>query len=136
MGFNIEQYEMYDNDSYSNAMGYGCELIIRKDKRKACEEARDARKGNVVASEETPDEQQLDEQPANKFGAGISKLKQLALKQKAKNALISNPNVASSNAAPLSSSTTPEKSKTGMYIGIGVGVLAIGVIAFFLIKRK
>jgi hypothetical protein len=31
---------------------------------------------------------------------------------------------------------TPEKSKTGLYIGIGAGVLVIGVMAFLLIRKK
>ena len=30
----------------------------------------------------------------------------------------------------------PEKSKTGLYIGIGAGVLVIGVMAFLLIRKK
>ena len=33
-------------------------------------------------------------------------------------------------------SVTPEKSKTGLYIGIGVGVFAIGIVTIILIKRK
>jgi hypothetical protein len=30
----------------------------------------------------------------------------------------------------------PEKSKTGLYIGIGVGVLAIGIVTIILIRKK
>jgi hypothetical protein len=30
----------------------------------------------------------------------------------------------------------PEKSKTGLYIGIGAGVLVIGIMAFLLIRKK
>jgi capsular polysaccharide biosynthesis protein len=37
--------------------------------------------------------------------------------------------------ATAPSSTAP-KSNTGLYIGIGVGVLAIGTIAFLLIRKK
>jgi LPXTG-motif cell wall-anchored protein len=32
--------------------------------------------------------------------------------------------------------TSPEKSNTAMYIGIGVGILAIGIVAIVLIKRN
>lgn len=31
---------------------------------------------------------------------------------------------------------SPEKSNTGLYIGIGVGVLAIGIVAIILIRKK
>jgi hypothetical protein len=33
-------------------------------------------------------------------------------------------------------SVTPEKSNTGLYIGIGAGVLVIGVMTFLLIRKK
>lgn len=36
---------------------------------------------------------------------------------------------------PLAS-VAPEKSNTGLYIGIGVGVLVIGTLAFLLIRKK
>jgi hypothetical protein len=41
-----------------------------------------------------------------------------------------------SDAPEPMSYVAPEKSNTGLYIGIGVGVLAIGTIAFLLIRRK
>lgn len=33
-------------------------------------------------------------------------------------------------------SLTPEKSNTGLYVGIGAGVLVIGIVAFLLIRKK
>ena len=41
-----------------------------------------------------------------------------------------------SDAPEQLSDVAPEKSNTGLYIGIGVGVLAIGVMAFLLIRKK
>ena len=106
MGFNIQEYELASKDNYSNAIGFGCELIIRKDKRAACEAARDIRKGNVVA----PDVE--DEAPKKS---------------------ISTP---TSIDAPMGGTPEAPKSNTAMYIGIGVGVLAIGIVAIILIRRN
>jgi hypothetical protein len=41
-----------------------------------------------------------------------------------------------SDAPEQLSDVAPEKSNTGLYIGIGVGVLAISVMAFLLIRKK
>jgi hypothetical protein len=106
MGYNIEQYELSNKDNYSNAVGFGCELILRKDKKARCEEARDIRKGNV-----TPPT--VEDEPVN-----IPK------------------KPATNNADDKSETTDTTKSNTGMYIGIGVGILAIGIVAIVLIKKK
>jgi hypothetical protein len=105
MGFNIEQYELA-KDNYSNAIGFGCELIMRKDKRAACEAARDIRKGNVSAP---------------------------TVEDEAPKKPISTP---ASIDAPMGGTPEAPKSNTAMYIGIGVGVLAIGIVAIILIRRK
>jgi hypothetical protein len=41
-----------------------------------------------------------------------------------------------SDAPEPMASVTPEKSNTGLYIGIGAGVLVIGVMTFLLIRKK
>ncbi len=108
MGFNIQEYKLA-KDNYSNAIGYGCELIVRKDKKAACESARDIRKGNVTApfTEDEPINTPKKTTPANTNTSGDT-------------------------------SGTPDapKSNTAMYIGIGVGVLAIGIVAIILIRRR
>ena len=108
MGFNIQEYEMRDN--YSNASGYFCEFILRKDKKAACESARDIRKGNVTAP---------------------------TVEDESKNTP-KNTNLANTNTSGNTMGETPDapKSNTAMYIGIGVGVLAIGIVAIILIRRK
>ena len=110
MGFNIQQYEM--GDVYSNgsgdAKGYLCELIVRKEKRAECEKARDSRKGNVDSS--------IEDEPIN---------------------TPKNPATNNTDKGGYKDETpAPEKSNTGLYIGIGVGVLAIGIVAIILIRRK
>jgi hypothetical protein len=109
MGFNIQEYELAKKDNYSNAIGFGCELIMRKDKKAACEAARDVRKGNVSVPT-------VEDEP-------ISTSKKPAL---------SNTNTS----GDTSETTDTQKSNTAMYIGIGVGVLAIGIVAIILIRRK
>lgn len=42
----------------------------------------------------------------------------------------------SSTDAPVSENIDVKKSKKGMYIGIGIGVIAIGVITFLIIKNR
>lgn len=125
MGFNIEQYEVYDNDSYSNGSGkFKAKLGIGSGKVKKALGIGDGKVfGKVVNKSKNAQFE------ANKYVTSGQKAidDEKAIDEEAKADKIL-------ATAPLSS--TPEKSKTGMYIGIGAGVLAIGVIAFLLIRRK
>ena len=109
MGFNIQEYKLASKDNYSNAMGYGCELIVRKDKKAACESARDIRKGNVT----TP---YTEDKPVNT----------------SKNPATNN----TDESVDTNGTPDAQKSNTAMYIGIGVGVLVIGIVAIILIRKK
>ncbi len=164
MGFNIEEYEMYDNDNYSNALGFGCELIINKKRKAECEKARDARKGgnaeNVTADtalskgafcvKGTPIYS-----PGFYLLTPSSKRTQNRLICKARKEAKMKDDVAPSDAVKDNPATdaeapadtvvggsvaggTPDttKSNTGLYIGIGAGVLLLGIVTVVLLTRK
>jgi hypothetical protein len=154
MGFNIQQYKMYDNDSYSNASGCGILHPFNKGKREACELAK---KGGGVAS--TTADTALSKGAVCVKGLPVynptfylltsrnQRTQNRTICKARKEAKIKD-DVVPSNAvqdspstdykAPLLDSplTSPEKSNTAMYIGIGVGILAIGIVAIVLIKRN
>lgn len=146
---NIDGYD----ENYSNAAGYLCELVFNKNKKAECEKARDARKST------TPENVSADTalskgtvcvkgvpiyQPYVYAVTGRNQRTQNRLICKARKEAKMKDGVPTADAvkdnplsdaqAPLSS--TPEGSKTGMYIGIGVGVLAIGIVAIILIKKR
>jgi hypothetical protein len=199
MGFNVEEYEMYDNDTYSNALGFGCELIIKKDKKRECEAARDARisegkligkiqnvtqnvkttlkigdgkilgkviskdknaqynaKAQAIASAKAQADADYKAQLNQIQADAIAQQQALDVVQEAelkaqlkadadatKMAIDEQAKIGDFKAEqkPLSGSfssgtTDTTKSNTGMYIGIGIGVLAIGIVAIVLIKKK
>ena len=155
MGFNIQQYEVASayNNASGDAKGYLCELIINKSKKAECEKARDARKSSST--------QNISADTALSKGAvcvkGLPVYHPYAYavtntNQRTKNRMICKarkeakmkddvvPNDAVKD-NPLtdvqaSSSAGSTSSNTGMYIGIGVGILAIGIVAIVLIKRR
>jgi hypothetical protein len=169
MGFNIEQYEMYDNDSYSNAGGCGVLHPFNKKKREACEQAKKV--SNLATNADTalskgavcvkgvpvyvPHLYLLTSKAKRTQNRTICRMrKEDKMKDDVAPAGAVNDNPATDaqapatdaqapstdttnrNAALSSGVTTPEKSNTGMYIGIGAGVLAIAIVSIILIKRK
>ena len=155
MGFNIQEYELASKDNYSNASGYFCEFIINKDKKTACESARDARKSGSTEniSSDTalskgvvcvkglpvyhPYAYAITGQAKRTQNRMICKArKEAKMKDDVPPADAVRDNPASDAQAPMGGTPDAPKSNTAMYIGIGVGVLAIGIVAIILIKRK
>jgi hypothetical protein len=157
MGYNIEQYEMgdsYSND-YSNAGGCGILHPFNKGKREACEQAK---KGGDSAN--TSADTALSKGAVCVKGVpvyvphlylltGQAKRTQNRTICKARKEAKMKDDVAPSDAVkdnPLTDAQAPASgatdatgatsSNTGMYIGIGVGILAIGIVTIILIKRK
>jgi hypothetical protein len=152
MGFNIEQYEMYDNDNYSNAGGCGVLHPFNKGKREACEQARNEKKGGGNTSADTalskgavcvkgvpvyvPQLYLLTGQAKRTQNRTICKArKEAKIKDDVPPSDAVKDNPATDAQAP--SSTTPEStSKTAMYIGIGVGILLLATITTIIIARR
>lgn len=133
MGFNIEQYEMYDNDSYSNGSGkLKAKLGIGSGKLKSKLGIGDGKIfGKVVSKNKNTQFE------ANKYvtsGQQAIDAKKAIDEEKESNEQAKSDEILATSS--LSSTPDTEKSKTGMYVGIGAGVLVIGVIAFFLIKKN
>lgn len=155
MGFNIQEYELASKDNYSNAAGYFCEFIINKDKKTACESARDVRKsgstenitsdtalGKGVACIKglpvySPPVYLLTNKDKRTQNRMICKArKEAKMKDDVPPADAVKDNLATDMQAPMGGTPDAQKSNTAMYIGIGVGVLAIGIVAIILIRRK
>jgi LPXTG-motif cell wall-anchored protein len=152
MGFNIQQYDMYDNDSYSNAGGCGILHPFNKGKREACEQARNEKKGSGNTSADTA----LSKgavcvkglpiyTPALYLVTSKDKRTQNRMICKARKEAKVKDDVVPADAVkdnPLTDAQAPtgtdtgSASSTGMYVGIGVGILAIGIVAIVLIKRR
>ena len=148
MGFNIEQYEM-GGENYSNASGCGLKHPFNKTKRAECEK-------NAVSTEKITSDTALSKGVACIKGLPVysppvylltSKDKRTENRMicKARKEAKIKDDVVPSNAVqdnPLSNSQAPtgadtgSTSSTGMYVGIGVGILAIGIVAIVLIKRR
>lgn len=153
MGFNIQQYKMYDNDSYSNAGGCGILHPFNKTKRAECEQAK---KGGSAASTTadtalskgavcvkgvpiyTPAFYLLTSRNQRTQNRTICKArKEAKIKDDVVPSDAVQDNPSTDYKAPLlESPLTDSSSNTGMYIGIGVGILAIGIVAIVLIKRR
>jgi hypothetical protein len=156
MGFNIQEYELakrdgVDNNNWSNAAGYFCELIINKDKKTACESARNERKSSDVKNVSSD----------TALSKGVACVKGLPIysppiylitsrNQRTQNRMICKarkeakikddvPPIDAVRDNPASDAQAPTdatKSNTAMYIGIGIGVLAIGIVTIILIKKN
>lgn len=148
MGFNIQQYKMYDNDSYSNASGCGILHPFNKGKREACELAK---KGGGVAS--TTADTALSKGAVCVKGLPVYNPTFYLLtsrNQRTQNRMICKarkeakikddvPPIDAVRDNPASDAQAPTdatKSNTAMYIGIGIGVLAIGIVTIILIKKN
>jgi hypothetical protein len=107
MGYNIEQYELNDNNSYNQFLGIGSGKVKK---------ALGIGDGKIFGKVVNPTKNA--EYEANKNTSSSEEVTEV-------------PKIAPS-------STTPEAKNlnTIMYIGIGVGVLVIGIVAIILIKRK
>jgi hypothetical protein len=160
MGFNIEEYEIGSdnyNNSYSNASGYLCELIINKNKKAECEKVRDARKAG--GTKDASADAALSKGAVCVKGlpvyhpyayaiTGQAKRTQNRMICKARKEAKVKDDVVPADAVkdnPLADAQAPTgtgtdagsaSSSTGMYVGIGVGILAIGIVAIVLIKRR
>lgn len=136
MGFNIEQYETQDN--YSNASGFACGFVFNKRKKAECERARTARKIKTANFS-----------LKNFFGIGDGvifgkvtnprkKIVSDAVKNAERRQAIADANKPKDswiNAdGQTDGATISPKNNNKLYVGIGV--IAIGVIAFSLIKFK
>ena len=119
MGFNVEQYELYDNDNYSNGSGKLKKFLGIGD-------------GKVLGIGQGNVKKSLGIGDGKVLGIVINKDKNTQLGDEESSQ--DNKEIDNKNIASLSS--TPEKSNTVMYIGIGASVLVIGVIAFLLIRRN
>jgi hypothetical protein len=157
MGFNVEQYEMYDNDGYSNAGGCGILHPFNKGKREACEQAKKG--SNAATSADTA----LSKGAVCVKGTPIytpafylltskdKRTQNRQICQARKEAKIKDDvppidavrdNPINDAQAPMdstlsgSSSDKSSTSNTMMYVGIGAGILLLGIVAIILIKRK
>ena len=114
MGFNIQEYKLATKEDFSNGSGWLKEKLGIGDGKAL---------GIVINKDKNA------EWSANKYiTSGQSEIDK-------KNAINKQP---SNTIEDNTKSGTPDatKSNTAMYIGIGVGVLAIGIVAIILIKRK
>jgi hypothetical protein len=129
---NVEQYEMYDNDNYSNALGFGCGFILNKTKKAKCEAAKIVRKTKKST---------FSLKSFFGIGDGVIFGKVVNPRKKLHSDFIKK----SEEREALANADKPkdswlhvdgqmEKNNNKLYIGIGVVVL--GVIAFSLIKSK
>lgn len=130
MGFNIQQYEM--GDSYSNVSGNdalrGAGTICVKGNPiylpPIYAGLQITKKGREKISE---NRQICQARYASKQGSAES------VSTDVSTASVTAP---SSTVALTSGTTDTTKSNTGMYIGIGVGVLVVGILAIVLIKKS
>jgi hypothetical protein len=137
MGFNIQQYETQDN--YSNAVGWGCGLIINKQKKAKCEEARTVRRirkstfslksffgigdGVVFGKVVNPRKKLVSD-----FVKKAELREAIAESKQPKDSWINIDGETKANVV------TAPKSNNKLYIGIGV--IAVGIIGFLLIRKK
>jgi hypothetical protein len=154
MGYSIEQYGMddaYSND-YSNAGGCGILHPFNKGKREACEQAKGFGSANTSADTALskgavcvkglpvyiPGSYLLTNKAKRTQNRMICKArKEAKIKDDVVPTDAIKDNPLTDAQAPLTDgSIGASSSKTGMYIGIGVGVLAIGIVAIVLIKRR
>lgn len=169
MGFNIQDYNLVSNreanGDWSNAVGFGCELIPFKKRREECEKARDSRKStdsNVGADSAlskgafcvkgtpiySPGFYLLTNTNKRTQNRMICKArKEAKMKDDVVPANATKDNPATDSQAPVgdvvnpnagASSGTPNTtgSNVGLYVGVGIGVLAILVTTVILIRRK
>jgi len=126
------KYEMYDNDNYSNAVGIGCGFILNKAKKAKCEEARVERriKKSTFSLK-------------NFFGIGDGVVfgKVVNPRKKLHSDVIKKAELREAIAESklpkdswINADGQAEGKNNKLYIGIGI--IAIGVIAFSLIKSK
>jgi hypothetical protein len=119
MGFNIQEYELASKkDNYNEFLGIGSGKV------KAALGIGDGKALGIVINKD-----KNAEWSANKYiTSGQSEIDK-------KNAINKQP---SNELKDDTKGGTPDapKSNTGMYIGIGVGILAIGIVAIILIRRK
>ena len=108
MGFNIQEYKLATKDDFSNGSGWLKEKLGIGD-------------GKI-------------------FGKVVNQTKNEQYKAKKSKNSETTSNLESNNTAltnvPTSTTTPESTSSTGMYIGIGVGILAIGIVTMILIKRN
>ena len=137
MGFNIEQYKIQDN--YSNAVGIGCGFILNKTKKAKCEQARTVRRikkstfslksffgigdGVVFGKVVNPRKKLVSD-----FVKKAELREAIAESKQPKDSWIHADGQVEGNVI------TAPKSNNKLYIGIGV--IAVGVLAFSLIKFK
>lgn len=139
MGFNIEQYELYD--AYSNVSGndalrgagtvcvkgnpvYGIPLTYAGFQM--------TKKGREKISE---NRQICQARYSEKQGSKTNVSESMDVVPTAIDAPKPNPIIASNTSISSVSEVSP-KSKTGLYIGIGVGVLAVAIVTVVLLTRK
>ena len=164
MGFNIQQYEMYDKDSYSNAGGCAVLHPFNKGKRDACEQARaDKKSGKNVSADTALSKGAVcvkgtpvyvphlylltsrNQRTENRMICRMRKEAKMKDDVVPANAVKDNPatdsqapstDMTNPNAAPSSGTPDATKSNTMMYVGIGAGILVLGIVTIILIKRK
>jgi hypothetical protein len=151
MGFNIEQYEM-GGENYSNASGCGVLHPFNKGKREACEQAKKGGDSANTSADSalskgaacikgvpvyTPAFYLLTSRNQRTQNRTICKArKEAKMKDDVPPADAVKDNPATDVQAPASGTPDATSSNTGMYVGIGVGILAIGIVAIVLIKRR
>lgn len=148
MGFNIEQYEM-GGENYSNASGCGLKHPFNKTKRAECEkksgETKDTSADTALSKGTFCVKGAPVYNPAFYLLTNKNQRTENRMICKARKEAKIKDDVVPSNAVqdnPLSNSQAPtgadtgSTSSTGMYVGIGVGILAIGIVAIVLIKRR
>jgi hypothetical protein len=140
MGFNIQQYELNNNEEFSNGSGkikdmfknVGTKLGIGDGKVLGIGQGNVSSSlgigsGNIKAALGIGD--------GKIFGKVVNPTKNAEYKA-SKNIPNSQEVTEVPKTAPSSITPEVEKSNVGLYIGIGVGVLAIGIVTIVLLTRK
>jgi len=137
MGFNIEEYEM--GDFYSNVSGNdalrGAGTICVKGNPiylpPIYAGLQITKKGREKISE---NRQICQARYATKSGGSSVDTTSTTTPDTASN--LAQSVTAPAGTSPTATSPTATSSNTGLYIGIGIGILAIGIVAIVLIKRR
>lgn len=160
MGFIYEQYELYDNNNYSNASGWlKGKLGIGSGKVKQAlgigdgkvlgivvnptKNAQYEANKYIISGQAAIDEQKaIDEKKAldvveeAKAKKELEEAKKIAEEKAKQDAINAENKTKIDNSTKVSNNNVDKKSNTLLYVGIGVGVLAIVTTAIIIIKRR